>query len=504
MFQSGVVSKPHIQSHLNGSTALHTDIAGPSSIKKTSNTNTKVTKHVAKQHSVGVELDAAEDQCHAALEITECGDANGEKADADEHLEDTQEDDLVWPADEECFLCEIFVTRELQDFQAIIDDCEEAMWANAEDDDTADVSGMAGEEASWEVEKILFIDRKESNTALVKWRDWNYKPDYWEALENLTGCEDLFDDYKRRLKLNTAIAATLKFNDRLFWPDLWESPAFLRCHEWEDEIGRKSVEAGYAPLYVENWVDKEPRPKKFEFIVKNIISDETRATFVKPPPSECTPCECGEECGAGSKCCPKYHGYKLFYTAANRLYNRYDRKKDFLFECTPECNCDVRTCPTRVVQRGRQIPVIIFRTANRGWGLRTAVKIPPRTFVMEYVGELLPIEKTEERSGAYSFDVNGHGSGATKFFIDSQYCGNEARFVNHSCEPNLEAVNVYCEREDSRYWRIAFFTRDKEVLAGDELTLSYVGNDEKEFGKRAASRKKPNCQCGAKTCRKYF
>ncbi|KAH7723135.1 hypothetical protein AAVH_09391 [Aphelenchoides avenae] len=252
------------ESHLNGSTAMHTDIAGPSSIKKTSNTNTKVTKHVAKQHSVGVELDAAEDQCHAALEITECGDANGEKADADEHLEDTQEDDLVWPADEECFLCEIFVTRELQDFQAIIDDCEEAMWANAEDDDTADVSGMAGEEASWEVEKILFIDRKESNTALVKWRDWNYKPDYWEALENLTGCEDLFDDYKRRLKLNTAIAATLKFNDRLFWPDLWESPAFLRCHEWEDEIGCKSVEAGYAPLYVENWVDKEPRPKKFE------------------------------------------------------------------------------------------------------------------------------------------------------------------------------------------------------------------------------------------------
>lgn len=60
---------------------------------------------------------------------------------------------------QECFLCEIFVTRELQDFQAIIDDCEEAMWANAEDDDTADVSGVAYEESSWEVEKILFIDR---------------------------------------------------------------------------------------------------------------------------------------------------------------------------------------------------------------------------------------------------------------------------------------------------------------------------------------------------------
>lgn len=52
------------------------------------------------------------------------------------------------------------------------------------------------------------------------------------------------------------------------------------------------------------------------------------------------------------------------------------------------CKCG-SSCPFRVVQLGRKIPLTIFRTSNgRGWGIKTPQRIPKGTFVIEYVGEV--------------------------------------------------------------------------------------------------------------------
>ena len=41
--------------------------------------------------------------------------------------------------------------------------------------------------------------------------------------------------------------------------------------------------------------------------------------------------------------------------------------------------------------------------------------------------------------------------------IDAAYNGNESRFVNHSCEPNLKSFNVVHEVESYAYHRIGLF-----------------------------------------------
>ncbi len=38
-----------------------------------------------------------------------------------------------------------------------------------------------------------------------------------------------------------------------------------------------------------------------------------------------------------------------------------------IYECHAECGCGI-DCPNRVVERGRQVPLQIFRTESRGWG----------------------------------------------------------------------------------------------------------------------------------------
>ncbi|EPY75807.1 hypothetical protein CB1_001561007 [Camelus ferus] len=82
----------------------------------------------------------------------------------------------------------------------------------------------------------------------------------------------------------------------------------------------------------------------------------------------------------------------------------------------------------RIVQKGTQYSLCIFRTSNGcGWGVKTLVKIKRMTFVMEYVGE---------------------------------------------CDPNLQVFNVFIDNLDTRLPRIALFST-RTIHAGEELTFDY-------------------------------
>jgi uncharacterized protein len=69
--------------------------------------------------------------------------------------------------------------------------------------------------------------------------------------------------------------------------------------------------------------------------------------------------------------------------------------------------------------------------------------------------------------------------------------GNAARWINHGCEPNCEAI----EYDDGRM----FIHARRTIRAGEELTydyrLSFVG----PISRRA--REAMRCRCGAKRCR---
>ncbi len=128
----------------------------------------------------------------------------------------------------------------------------------------------------------------------------------------------------------------------------------------------------------------------------------------------------------------------------------------------------------------------------QGLGAFAVRDIPKGTRVVEYTGERITPEEADarydddamERPHTFLFTVN------KKIVIDASREGNEARFINHSCEPNCETVI-----EGKR----VFVETMREIRAGEELTYDYhldrPGRFREEWKDRYA------CHCGAPSCR---
>lgn len=95
------------------------------------------------------------------------------------------------------------------------------------------------------------------------------------------------------------------------------------------------------------------------------------------------------------------------------------------------------------------------------WGLFTLETIPAGAFVVEYIGEVLTSKDGDTRGKFYDhvgmsylfdmsdpdendkYDMRIQETSSDNFFplcIDAAFHGNESRFVNHSCDPNLKSV----------------------------------------------------------------
>ncbi|XP_025930604.1 histone-lysine N-methyltransferase SETMAR [Apteryx rowi] len=60
------------------------------------------------------------------------------------------------------------------------------------------------------------------------------------------------------------------------------------------------------------------------------------------------------------------------------------------------CQCG-ESCQNRVVQRGLQFRLEVFKTVKKGWGLRTLEFIAKGRFVCEYAGEVLGFNEARRR-----------------------------------------------------------------------------------------------------------
>uniref|UniRef100_A0A914M159 Histone-lysine N-methyltransferase n=1 Tax=Meloidogyne incognita TaxID=6306 RepID=A0A914M159_MELIC len=364
------------------------------------------------------------------------------------------------------------------------------------------------EDNQWIVEKVLarrvVVDQPKSRSVqyFLKWKGWDYKHSTWEIHCKENNIEDLIMEFHDREVWRQAICRRIPVNERLYFYNSYMLGSLINCHQWEDEMNNliKSKTPRQAPIYVENWVDEEAKPKKFEFILENRFSKETEKALQGIPNIE--HCKCGneeEKCGAKHDCCPYNFNQNYCYLEDGRIDSKQTyMNKYWIVECTDACKCGL-TCPTRVVQRGRQIPIVIFRTLDRGWAVRTCVDIKKKSFVCEYVGEVLTDEESLESKKPSTYQFQMDGCGPKYFFIvDAAIYGNEARFVNHSCGPNLAVYPVFADRLDERYHRIAFFAK-RDIKRGDELTIDYCAID--QFAK---GRRQKQCNCKSKKCRGYF
>ncbi|KRZ06928.1 Histone-lysine N-methyltransferase SUV39H1 [Trichinella zimbabwensis] len=270
--------------------------------------------------------------------------------------------------------------------------------------------------------------------------------------------------------------------------------------DWETAMNRICARDGVAQLLVENKVDMTLPPNGFQFVTQSV--SEVSVPMLETVPIGCSCKNCLLE---WKSCCASQTSIGQF------AYDRYRRLKigncQPIFECGLLCKCDV-SCVNRVVQNGRQYKVCIFRTKNNGWGVKAAEFIPRNAYVMEYVGEIITDAEAERRGAIYDdlgetylFDLDYLE--ATKFSIDAKFYGNEARFVNHSCEPNMRVHNVWVNNYHLSLPRLAFFTI-RDISPGEELTLNYYMHNDipSDSNEIAQHMKIIPCLCGSKSCKR--
>lgn len=117
-------------------------------------------------------------------------------------------------------------------------------------------------------------------------------------------------------------------------------------------------------------------------------------------------------------------------------------------------------------QREQQPTYIQVKRSSAGLGLFALAPIKKGTTIIEYIGERITTSEGDERDNRYMFNVN------TKWDIDGSPRYNTARYANHSCRPNAEAIN--------RRGRI-FIVAKKNIEVGEEITYHYGKDHFKGF-----------------------
>ena len=160
-------------------------------------------------------------------------------------------------------------------------------------------------------------------------------------------------------------------------------------------------------------------------------------------------------------------------------------------ECHPDVCPIGEYCQNQRFQR-RQFPKVeLFKTENKGFGVRVLQLVQAGTLMFEYVGEVLTTNAFKKRIRQYNEEGRSHFyfMGLTSDeVIDATQKGGLSRFVNHSCNPNCETQKWIVRG----ILKIGIFSK-KPIAQGEELTFDY--NFER-YGMEAQP-----CYCGEPNCK---
>jgi SET domain-containing protein len=137
-------------------------------------------------------------------------------------------------------------------------------------------------------------------------------------------------------------------------------------------------------------------------------------------------------------------------------------------------------------------PYRVRRSKIHGTGVFATRRIAKGERIIEYLGERVSHAEADRRYADKAADDN-HTFLFTvdaRTVIDAGVGGNEARYINHSCDPNCETVVE---------GRRIFIEAIRDIEVGDELAYDYMierdaqdpPNIDQVFG----------CRCGAAGCR---
>jgi SET domain-containing protein len=137
-------------------------------------------------------------------------------------------------------------------------------------------------------------------------------------------------------------------------------------------------------------------------------------------------------------------------------------------------------------------PFEIRDSPIQGLGAFATRAIPAGTRLIEYAGERITPAESEvrypdepgERHHTFLFAIDD------TVVIDAAVDGNDARFINHSCDPNCDAVV-----NDGRIWIESI----RDIAPGEELAYDYQYTLEERH--TPARKRRFPCSCGSAKCR---
>lgn len=143
-------------------------------------------------------------------------------------------------------------------------------------------------------------------------------------------------------------------------------------------------------------------------------------------------------------------------------------------------------------QRKAQRRFVVRSSPIHGRGVFALMPIPKGSRLLEYTGERISHEVADER-----YAEEQENSPHTMLFsvdedtvIDATHRGSSARWFNHSCQPNCEAVD-----DEGRI----FIEATRNIRAGEELSYDY--NLLLEEAHTPAVKRANPCYCGMRRCR---
>jgi SET domain-containing protein len=138
-------------------------------------------------------------------------------------------------------------------------------------------------------------------------------------------------------------------------------------------------------------------------------------------------------------------------------------------------------------------PVVVRRSRIQGRGVFATRDIAEGERIIEYTGILI----SHEEADALCDDEGMRRHHTVLFAVDDRYVidgargGNEARFINHSCDPNCESIIVK---------RRVYIHALRDVGAGEELLYDYWYVTDETYTIEDLRRIYP-CRCRAPNCR---
>ncbi|VVC45959.1 SET domain [Cinara cedri] len=162
------------------------------------------------------------------------------------------------------------------------------------------------------------------------------------------------------------------------------------------------------------------------------------------------------------------------------------------------------SCSNRVIQLGSAVRISIYKTKTCGWGIKASQDIAKGNFIAIYSGEIITRKESYKRlcentsSADFMWNLDFDDPIDYEYVIDASNYSNFTRFINHSCDANLNVHTVWVDCLNRNLHQLALFT-SRYISAGEQLTFDY-------FSRHGGTLETTDirCQCNIKNCRGYY